>query len=369
MKRKTAALYDPYLDTIGGGEKHILQILQVLADDGYEINIFWDKNITAQLFKKFSLQLFKKLKYLPYIFRDNGAFHSFKTFETLKHFDYFFYVTDGSYFFSGAKKNFVFCMVPRKNLYPNNIIDKLKTWNYRFISNSRYTQKWLGKWGIKSDYIYPYINNELIDDPSPNKEKIILSVGRFFPQLHSKQHEKIIAVFNKMQRSHQNFKDYKLILAGGLKDEDKDYFRQIKNLTQKNPSIILKPDISLDELYELYKLATFFWHFTGYGVDEKAHPELVEHLGITPLEAMAAGAITFCYNAGGPKEIVTDGQNGYLFNNENELQTKMMAVLEDQNKQKTIRDNANNFIRQNFSYEVFKQRVNELILCHAGTKR
>ncbi len=362
MKRKTAALYDPYLDTIGGGEKHILQVLQVLADDGYEINIFWDKNITAQLSKKFSLQLFKKLKYLPDIFRDNGVFHSFKTFETLKHFDYFFYVTNGSYFFSGAKKNFVFCMVPRKNLYPNNIIDKLKTWNYRFISNSRYTQKWLGKWGIKSDYIYPYINNELIDNPSPNKEKIILSVGRFFPQLHSKQHEKIIEVFNRISRAQNSIQDYKLVLAGGLKKENDAYFHQLKRLAKNNPAIIFKPNLNYSELLKLFKHSYFFWHFTGYGVDEQDHPEMVEHLGITPLEAMAAGAITFCFNAGGPKEIVTDGQNGYLFNNENELQTKMITVLNDQKIQKTVRNNANKFIQQNFSYEVFRQKVRTVML-------
>ena len=34
---KRAALYDPYLDILGGGEKHILSILKVLEDEGYEI--------------------------------------------------------------------------------------------------------------------------------------------------------------------------------------------------------------------------------------------------------------------------------------------------------------------------------------------
>ena len=44
-KIKRVALYNPYLDTLGGGEKHILSILDVFAEQGYEINIFWDKNL------------------------------------------------------------------------------------------------------------------------------------------------------------------------------------------------------------------------------------------------------------------------------------------------------------------------------------
>ncbi|EKE14265.1 MAG: hypothetical protein ACD_12C00601G0004, partial [uncultured bacterium] len=35
-KSKRIALYDPYLSTLGGGEKHILSILDVFAEQGYE---------------------------------------------------------------------------------------------------------------------------------------------------------------------------------------------------------------------------------------------------------------------------------------------------------------------------------------------
>jgi hypothetical protein len=44
---KKAALYDPYLDVMGGGEKHILSILQVLEHEGYEANVFWDHDLTG----------------------------------------------------------------------------------------------------------------------------------------------------------------------------------------------------------------------------------------------------------------------------------------------------------------------------------
>lgn len=357
------ALYDPYLDTLGGGEKHILSILKALNENDYEINLFWDKNLTKAIEQKFSLQCLKTSKWLPNIFsKHTGLKDTLKTLQTLRTFDYFFYVTDGSYFFSSAKKNFVFCMVPQKNLYQMNLINRIKTLNFRFITNSFFTKKWLEKWGIKNKVVYPYINEKFIKINPLKKENVILSVGRFFPHLHSKQHKVIIETFKKLRRSSPNFKSFRLILAGSLKDEDKEYFNDLKKLTTDDPSITFKPNLDFDKLYELYKLSRFFWHFTGFGVDEEKHPEMVEHLGITPLEAMAAGCITFCYNAGGPKEIIKDGETGFLFNNEEELIQKTLFVLNNDTLQQNIIFSAKKFIKENFSYSIFKERVKKIIL-------
>lgn len=245
-----------------------------------------------------------------------------------------------------------------------NLLNKLKTNNFRFISNSQYTKHWLEKWGIKNDYIYPYIDEALIDGNVNKKEKIILSVGRFFPHLHSKQHEMMINTFKQLKQSYPEFGNYKLILAGGLKKEDNDYFEKLKQLIKNDPSISLQPNIQLYKLYKLYKLSSFYWHFTGYGVDADKHPELVEHLGITPLEAMAAGAISFCYAAGGPKEIITDGENGYLFMETGELADKMSSLINNAQRQQSVKDTAQKYVRQNFSYAVFRNRVKKLILDH-----
>ena len=129
----------------------------------------------------------------------------------------FFYVTDGSYFFSGAKKNFVYAMIPDKKLYSQNLINRLKLLNYQFITHSLFTQKWLKKFGIESKVIMPYLDDKLInsDIKFSKKEKIILSVGRFFSHLHSKRQDLIIQAFKKLKVKFKKFSDYKLILAGG----------------------------------------------------------------------------------------------------------------------------------------------------------
>lgn len=358
-----AALYDPFLDTMGGGEKHILSILEAFAEQGYEVNIFWDKNLTKEIFNRFSFQSINRLKRLPNIFKQKRSlFKTFETFQALKKFDYFFYITDGSYFFSSAKNNFVFCMVPDKKLYNLNLLNRLKLWNYTFISNSPFTTKWLTKWNINPITIPPYIDSKLFANNKNKKEKVVLSVGRFFSHLHSKNQEKIIQTFKLLKQSNPLFKNYRLVLAGGLKDEDKDYFNQLKSFAKNDSSITFKPNIPLYELYKLYELATYFWHFTGFGVDEEKNPELVEHLGITPLEAMASGCLTFCYSAGGPKELITDGKNGFLFSDVDELIDKMIKVDSNKFLKEKIINNGRLFVKENFSYEVFKNKIKDSLI-------
>lgn len=359
---KRAALYDPYLDTLGGGEKHILSILRVLEDEGYEINLFWDKNLQNQIENRFRLQFSRKLKFLPNIFR-NSSFHLQKLM-VLKDFDIFFYVTDGSYFFSSAGKNFVFCMVPNKNLYNLSLFNKLKLSNFRYITNSVYTQSWLNKWGINPQVIYPYLNQEFTDMRVDNlkKEKVILSVGRFYSHLHSKKQSILTKLFNKLKQSNPLFKNFKLIMAGGLNEEDKPYFNKLQLSINKSPDISLKTNLPYHELLNLYKKSLFYIHMTGYNVDQNKSPERVEHLGIAPLEAMASGCLTFCHDAGGPREIITDRENGFLFKTQEELIKKMLSVLSNPELQTRIKKRAKRFVQDNFNYEIFKKKVKEVIL-------
>lgn len=374
MKNKTkkVALYDPYLDTLGGGEKHILSILEVFAEQGYEVSIFWDKNLTKEIKDRFAFQYIDTSKYLPNIFKNNSStLKTLGTLKTLSTYDYFFYITDGSYFFSGAKNNFVFCMVPDKKLYNLNLLNRLKLWNYKFISNSPYTTKWLTKWDIDPITILPYIDVDKSAkgrSTSGRKEKVILSVGRFFPHLHSKNQEKTIEAFIKLKKQPREFNDYKLILAGGLKKEDQSYFNQLKQMANDDPSIIFKPNLSLYELYKVYKFSNYFWHFTGLGVDENKSPEKVEHLGIAPLEAMVSGCLTFCYNAGGPKELIKDNKNGFLFSNVDELIGKMVKVDSDKSMRESIINNGKQFVKENFSYEVFRNKVLKLFKVRPSSK-
>ena len=75
---------------------------------------------------------------------------------------------------------------------------------------------------------------------------------------------------------------------------------------------------------------------------------MVEHLGMAPLEAMAAGTVPFCYEAGGPKEIISDGENGFLFINSDKLLSKTEKVLKDENEYKKVQRKGQEYIKKIF---------------------
>jgi glycosyltransferase involved in cell wall biosynthesis len=361
MRKKTIGLYDPYLDVLGGGEKHILSIIQAVNKDA-DIHIFWDKNIYKKIVSRLNVTFRKPPIFEKNIFKLKK--NIIQKLNKLRNFDYFFYISDGSYFLSSAKKNFIFCMIPDKALYNMNLVNKLKTFNYKFISNSRFTKNWLSKWNIKSEVIYPYMDEVFIksDINSLKKEKIILSVGRFFKHLHSKRQDLLISCFKDLKRKSSYFADCKLILAGGVKEQDKKYFSLLEKEFKNHESIIFKPNITFKELCDLYTKSMVFWHMAGFGIDDKVHPELTEHLGLAPLEAMSMGCITFAYNAGGIKETIDDGENGFMFNSTEELINKTIKVAKNQFIQKKVKKNAKDSITNNFSYNRFKKTVKQIIV-------
>ena len=145
MKRKKIGLYDPYLDVLGGGEKHILSIINSVSKNS-DIEIFWNKDIYDEIRSRLNITFSPPPKFTNNIFSSKNTIQKLSS---LKKYDAFFYVTDGSYFFSSAKRNYIFCMIPNRNLYDMAVVNRLKTANYRFISNSEFTKKWLSKWGVR----------------------------------------------------------------------------------------------------------------------------------------------------------------------------------------------------------------------------
>ncbi len=150
-------------------------------------------------------------------------------------------------------------------------------------------------------------------------------------------------------------------MAGGLKEEDREYFNKLRSESKDDLSIVFKTNLEKQELVDLYRSSMYFWHFTGLTADEKNHPEMVEHFGIAPLEAMATGNITFCHNSGGPKEFVVDGQTGFLFDNIEELIFKMSAFVGDETLKEKIVKQAYSLVEKRYNYETFKDAVTKLI--------
>lgn len=359
---KKVLLYDPYLDVVGGGEQHMLSILHVMESAGYEVHIAWpEADILTKIEQTLGIRFMNPIieKELFHT-RQNPLYRA----RRLGAFDTVFYITNGSYFFSHAKHNFLYAMVPSRSLYPQTTLDKLKFRNWKIVANSNFTRDWLAKWGYTATVHYPCVSSSSLALFNPQaKERIILSVGRFFKHLHNKKQKELIETFIKLQQSCLAYRDYQLVVAGGLKAEDQEYFDELATIAAPHSSITLVPNCSFDALQDFYKRAEFFWHMTGLGVDAQKHPEQVEHLGITPLEAMAAGCIVCAYNAGGPLEIIQNGKTGYLFNTPDELITQMTQLsLGGKNMRIQIATHAHECVQAEFSDKSFKKHLFEDII-------
>jgi glycosyltransferase involved in cell wall biosynthesis len=355
---KRIGLWNPYLDTIGGGEKHMVQLCDFFIRHGYELTIFWDKNIQKQIEQKLSVKLPPSTIWAPSL----KSASKIQRYNLLKNIDVLLYATDGSYFFSSSKYTICFCMVPEAKLYNLSIIDKIKTIGWIFVSNSKFTQKNLYKYGIQSEVIYPYIDipKKINQNTCSGTSLTFLSVGRFFRQLHSKRHDVAVAWFVNFIEQYPEYKNSRLVLAGGLKKEDNQYFESLRKLATQYPNIEFRPNIPSHELEKLYFCADFYLHFAGWQVNETSHPERTEHLGITPLEAMIRNCIPLCYKSGGIREIIKDGENGFTFLQLSELSQKIITISKDVANQQVVRENARMTVTTTFSRGYFDEKMSNV---------
>lgn len=181
---------------------------------------------------------------------------------------------------------------------------------FTHIVNSEYTADY-GRERYHSDdmvVIPPYVNvDEYKTGP---KEGMILHCSRFaLPSAYAdKAHVMMIQAFKQLVD--RGLQGWKLVLAGATIDEGEEVY---KNHLQKHAygyPIEFKTNLPADDLRDLFARASVYWHATGYSVKE---PAAQEHFGITIIEGMASGAVPVVYNSGGPPEIITNGENGYLF--------------------------------------------------------
>lgn len=353
---KKALLYSPYLDIAGGGERHYLAILEILAKAEYKVDIAWDdQKVLGEVGKKLNIDT-SYYTIVPNVFKKGN---SEARNQLTSQYDVFMYVTDGSYFSSKAKKNVIFAMSPDKNLYKLYPTNWLKLKDYQIIANGEFTSENVSRWLHKKAYVIPPFIDQSFFAKSGQKSRYILSVGRFFKHLHSKRQDVLIKAFTKLQNQYKHFRDFQLILAGGLKEEDKDYYEALQDLAKINSNVVFQPNVSYSKLHDLYAKAAIYWHAAGYEVDEKQNPEQVEHFGISPLEAMASRCLVFCHDSGGPKRYINHGSNGYLYTSIDDLVAKTAQGYAELEKSEKIIDNGRLFVGTHYSYPVFKNKVEQ----------
>lgn len=318
-------IFDPYLDTLGGGEKYILDIANCLAQDN-EVFIFWsDPLIKKEWEKRFNISS-ENINIAENIFSNKN--NLFKRFIQTKNYDLIIYVSDGSIPSLFSKKNILIFQFPIPGINGKNLVNKIKLKKIdSIICYSNFVKSFIDKqYGFKSKVVFPYVDSLIPKDV--RKENIILTVGRFTKGINTKKQEILIDEFKKLYDG--GITNWKFILVGSHLSGDEDFIQKLKNKIRKYP-IGLLTNISYDELSNYYQKAKIYWHATGFGEDLDKYPEKAEHFGISTVEAMGGGVVPVVINAGGQKEIVEDGKNGYLWDNLENLVGKTNNLIKDKN--------------------------------------
>jgi glycosyltransferase involved in cell wall biosynthesis len=350
-------IYSPYLNILGGGERYILLIASLLGKQ-HLVDVFWSNDFKFKAGEAFGINL-SNVNFVGNCFRENNKkiLNLMQISLLTKKYDRFFYVTDGSLFYSFAKKNFLVIQVPQKSMYQNNFITNLKlsSWNSALVY-SDYVKEHIKKWWKINIEILPAAIN-ISDFFAGKKENIILSVGRFFPLPHSKKQDVLVEIFEELCRN--GLTHWKLVLAGGVEEKGREFFDKVKKKVKDLP-VELYPNIEYKKLLELYSKAKIYWHAAGYKEDLSTYPERAEHFGITTLEAMASGAVPVVFAAGGQKEVVQDKENGYFWNSRKELCEITSYLI----KNEKIRNKISLQAKQrswDFDIKIFKQKLDDLI--------
>ena len=303
------AFYSPYLpDHFGGGEKYLLDTASVYASK-HQVAIALSQDHVHEdlntIKKKYEQFLGHGLGEIQFITTPLGtAGHKLSKLWWTKKYDLLYYVTDGSAFFSLAGKNIMHIQVPL-TLSPRQGREKAKFKRFDVINtNSLFTKKVVEKyWGIKVDLVcHPGIDLESLQTRLVPKEKIILNVGRFFDNLHTKNQDVLVEIFRRLvSKNPELMAGWRLVLIGSV--ESATYLQRVQELAKGLPVEIIT-NASREQLLDYYARATIYWHATGCHDDENAHQEKMEHFGISTVEAMAAGAVPVVVAKGGQKEIL-----------------------------------------------------------------
>ncbi|MDE7311749.1 MAG: glycosyltransferase family 4 protein [Eubacterium sp.] len=390
---KSILILNPYLSTLGGGEKamgyfcrsleeyfHYDVNIDILVFNTYGVDVFAEDYIEIKdLNSQFGIQLkkthIKKLN-LP-------ISKSWK--ETVKNkyfvekvsrgYDIFVNFMFLSKHIGHAKKNIYHCFFPPKRYAMELrgrgralgiLYDLMFLLRYDlYISNSQYTNHWLAEfWKLKrrSRVVYPPVFSEKEMKGrylEAKKKNIILSVGRFFVGTHSKKQLDMVRFF--MEYSHKlSGYEYHLVGSVSEREADQSYLKQVEALAREAGNIHIHVNCKYGVLMELYQQAKIFWHATGYGIDENKEPEKMEHFGITTVEAMSYGAVPVVINKGGQKETVEEGVNGFRWDTKQECVEKTCRLMNDGILRKRM---AQESVKRaaNYSVEEFDRQNREVL--------
>lgn len=304
-----------------------------------------------------------------------------KEYQRLSHsFDICIYLTNYRFLESGARQTFFVLQIPygritlltlftrllrgevreaAKDVFRFHLLRRLQE-TQAVVVYSQFTHDVLERLHNIPSTVLPPPIDDFAQEGTP-KERVILSVGRFFRGLYNdKRYDVLIDAFKQLYaRLPQTTWMYRLVGSCGSDPASQGYLEELREAARGFP-IYFHVNSPYEELQRHYNEATIFWHAAGFGVDEERHPERAEHFGMSTLEAMSARCVPVVINRGGQKEIVSHGESGYLWNSVDEMVEYTIGLIENPTLLGTMQHKARERFTH-YSRDKFAQRVLSLL--------
>lgn len=365
VRKIRIGIYDHAFHFPGGGQRYVAKIAEILQDK-YNITYITNKDVDIEKYKSwFNIDLSKcalKVIKIPFFekleephINENMVIFEYNPFDIISeesiHCDIFINANMLSKVNPLSALSLFICHFPDTRRGRFFYVDH---YDY-LVSNGEYTSSWIKKrWGLNPTHLlYPPVDMYNNERSLSSKQKIILSVARFEKGGSKKQIEMMTAFADLAAQYEYIRSEWKFIIAGGTFPNN-PYFTSVEELVRTLPcNIELRPDVSYEELRTLYKEATIFWHACGLNEQD---PHLVEHFGMTTVEAMQNYCVPIVIDGGGQQEIVEHGISGYRFGKLEELQSYTTKVVNDSGLRRELAERAYERSHQ-FNFEVFKKQV------------
>lgn len=323
----------------------------------HSVTLFWNKEdeILAKAKERFAFDL-SPLTFAPSIFGSSTSF--FQRYRESKRYDLIIVLSDGSIPLIGCPLILHFqspmLWVNGRTLKNRYKLSRVKD----VIVNSQFTKEYTDKsLGRQSIVLYPPVTIQREYLPS-KKQKVILNVGRFgINQAGSSYKKQDILADTFVEMIKEGQINWKLVLVMSVHEKDNSAFEAFKEKYKDYPIEIVS-NVTNQQLWDMYEMASIYWHASGFGEDLVLHPDRAEHFGISTVEAMGVGAVPIVVSAGGQKEIVSDGVNGRLWSTTDELQHATRELIKRSDllqrfAQQSVND-ARKYSEERFCSEVMK---------------
>lgn len=266
----------------------------------------------------------------------------------------------------------------KKFLSLEKILNKITGLNFSFNA-----QMPIIPFGVDIDKYKRRNKNELRNELElPLNKIIILWMGRL--SIHNKSDlYPILLILHKINDRFENLPQYKFVIAGTNKEGyGEELARQIR-VSKFNIDIEFKFNVSDLAQRMLYSASDIFIAVSD---------SLSESFGISLLEAMASGLLVIASNWDGYKDIIIDNYNGFLIDtywadcvddinhqstisdstlnlrmnstialNLNQLQDRLILLINDSKKRKEFGDNGIEHIKRNYTRTVVSKQIHDLI--------